>query len=139
MSSSTVSALPAPVAAWVAAIRARVGTSGIVGPFPAEDARLPHGGAELPLLAGELARVRLQRSMLGGVPPAAVSDLMLRLVDSNPHVAVWQLQLPPQDRVLHCAVRQPWVVGVIFCLPRGGCHWAQMLSPTSLFAYKSPL
>ena len=95
--------VPAAAAPWVRALHARVGTSGVVSAFPAQELRLASAADPVPAICDDVARFRVVRPMLAGVPPAAVSDLILRIVDANPGVAVWQLTLPSSDTALHSA------------------------------------
>ena len=88
----------------------------MVSALPAHELRRASTAEPVPAVCDGIARFRVVRPMPGGVPLAAVSDLILLVVDANKGAAVWQMTLPSSDTALHSAV-------VVFC------SFIQTLSP----------
>ena len=89
------------LAPWVEGVAARVGTAGVVGVRPADDFRLAAPGAAVPKAQSQLVRLRLAKPLLRDAAPAALSDWLLDVVEQQPAVQLWRVDLAPSDAV-HC-------------------------------------
>ena len=101
----SAAAVGAPVlGAWVDAAAARVGTAGLVGVRPADDFRVGGVASPVPQAASPLVRLRLHRPVLRAAEPAALSDWLLDVVEQQPAVQLWRVDLPASDAKLCLAL-----------------------------------
>ena len=96
-SSAAAVAAAKVVAPWADAVRARVGTAGLVGPQAADDLRLTSTDSQVPAATSPLVRLRVPRAMLRNVQPGALSDWLAEVAEAQPHVALWQVDFAQSD------------------------------------------